>query len=236
MTIVIPQLPCASIDAMHDFYTALGFEQTYRQTRPNPYLAMRRGDIQLGFFGMPGFEPADSYSTCVIQVPDTGELHREFADGLRAALGKVPLAGIPRMTRPRPRRNVEGMAGFSVVDPGGNWLRIFPEAGTGAPPPAGKLAKALENAVVMSDSHGDPAQAAKIIDGALRRGVDEPAADRVAALAYRAELALAMSDPARAREALAELDRIELTAADRDRLADTLAAAEELRVTHDLDD
>ena len=235
MTIVVPLLPCASIDDMLDFYTALGFTKTYRQTRPNPALGMRRGDIHLQFFGMPGFDPADSYGSCIIQVPDTGVLHREFADGLRAAFGKVPLAGIPRMTRPRPRRNAEGVAGFTVVDPGGNWVRIFPAPGTAKPPPAGKLAKALENAVVMGDSRGDPGQAAKILDGALRRSADAPAVERVEALAYRAEVALTMSDPARAREVLAELARIELTDADRDRLADTLAAADELRVSHDLD-
>lgn len=39
---VVPLLPCASIDDMLTFYTALGFEQTYRQTKPNPYLAMQR--------------------------------------------------------------------------------------------------------------------------------------------------------------------------------------------------
>ena len=134
---VVPLLPCASIEDMLAFYTALGFEPTYRQAKPNPYLAMRRGDIDLGFFGMPGFNPADSYGSCIITVPDTSELHRAFADGLRSLYGKVPLAGIPRMTRPRPRRNAEGLAGFSVVDPGGNWLRIYPEAAAADPPPLG---------------------------------------------------------------------------------------------------
>jgi catechol 2,3-dioxygenase-like lactoylglutathione lyase family enzyme len=227
---VVPLLPCASIEDMLAFYTALGFEQTYRQTKPNPYLAMRRGDINLGFFGMPGFNPADSYGSCIITVPDTAELHRAFADGLRSLYGKVPLAGIPRMTRPRPRRNAEGLAGFSVVDPGGNWLRIYPEAAAAAPPPlGGKLAQALDNAVVMADSRGDPAQAAKILDGALARDSDASAVERVEALAYRAELAVTMQDPERAAAALAALDGIQLSAADRERLADTLAAVSELR-------
>jgi len=129
---VIPLLPCASIDDMLTFYTALGFERTYRQAKPNPYLAMRRNDIELHFFGMPGFDPAESYGSCIIQVPDTGALHSAFADGLRAQYGKVPLAGIPRMTRPRPRKNAEGLAGFTVIDPGGNWIRIFPAAAPAA--------------------------------------------------------------------------------------------------------
>lgn len=181
---VIPLLPCASIDDILTFYTALGFERTHRQAKPNPYLAMRRGDIELHFFGMPGFDPADSYGSCIIQVPDTGELHSAFADGLRAQYGKVPLAGIPRMPRPRPRKNAEGLAGFTVIDPGGNWIRIFPAPAPAAAPAespapegklgqAGKLAQALDNAVVLSDSHGDTAQAAKILDGALARFADE---------------------------------------------------------------
>ncbi|HYH77912.1 MAG TPA: hypothetical protein VD841_10475 [Arthrobacter sp.] len=227
---VVPLLPCASIDDMLSFYTALGFEQTYRQTKPNPALAMRRGDIDLQFFGMPGFEPADSYGSCIITVPDTAELHRVFSQGLRSLYGKVPLSGIPRMTRPRPRKNAEGLAGFSVVDPGGNWLRIYPDAAaTAHPHSAGKLAQALDNAVVLADSRGDPAQAAKILDGALAKAFDATTVERVEALAYRAELAVTLQDPAQAAATLAELDGIPLDPSDRERLADTLAAIADLR-------
>ncbi|WP_291412604.1 hypothetical protein [Actinophytocola sp.] len=198
---------------------------------------MRRGDVELHFFGIPDFDPAASYGSCIVQVPDTGELHRAFVDGLRAAYGKVPLSGIPRMTRPRRRRNVGGLAGFTVVDPGGNWIRIFPvsspTAGEAGATTGGKLARALENAVVLSDSHGDTAQAAKILDGALARAADASAVERVEALAYRAELALTLADPDRANAALAEVDSIELTSLDRERLADTLSAVAELRADDD---
>jgi hypothetical protein len=227
--VTIPLLPCASIDAVEEFYAALGFRRTYRQTRPNPYLSMRREDIELGFFGMDGFQPEDSYGSCIVTVADTGELHRSFAEGLRAAFGKVPLAGIPRMTRPRKRKNVDNLAGFSVIDPGGNWIRIFPaKAEKESDEPGGKLADAVANAVVMADSHGDPAQAAKILDGALRRLADAPAVERVEALAYRAEIAVTLGDLERMRATLAELHAVELTDAERDQVAATLAAANEL--------
>ncbi|WP_033438604.1 hypothetical protein [Saccharothrix sp. NRRL B-16314] len=230
---VIPLLPCASIDDVEEFYSALGFERTYRQTKPNPYLGMRLDHIELHFGTIPGFNPADSYGSCVIQVPDTGVLHSAFAEGLRAAYGKVPVAGIPRMTRPRPRKNVDGLAGFTVIDPGGNWIRIFPAAHTAesATPttPSGKLAKAVENAVVQSDSRGDVAQAAKILDGALAKAEDASPVERVEALAYRAELAFILEDRTRAAEVLAELSAIPLTAEERERLADTLATVEEMR-------
>ena len=133
---------------------------------------MRREDIELHLFGMDGFDPVDSYGSCIVSVPGTGELHRSFAAGLRAAYGKVPLTGIPRMTRPRKRKNADNLAGFTVIDPGGNWIRIFPASPAAEPDePGGRLAAALANAVVLADSHGDPAQAAKILDGTLSRAV-----------------------------------------------------------------
>ena len=137
------------------------------------------------------------------------------------------------MTRPRSRRNVEGLAGFSVIDPGGNWIRIFPVAEPvsepGAAAPETKLARALENAVVLADSHGDLAQAAKILDGALGRDPDAPIVDRVRALAYRVELAFASKDSAGAAELVSALDGVALTDPEREVLSETLAAVEELR-------
>lgn len=56
------------------------------------------------------FDPADSYGSCIVSVPDVGALHASFAAGLRAAYGKVPVAGIPRMTRPRKRKNVRNLS------------------------------------------------------------------------------------------------------------------------------
>lgn len=82
--------------------------------------------------------------------------------------------------------------------------------------------------MVQADSRGDPAQAAKILDGALSRFTDAPAVERVEALAYRAELAVTPQDPERAAAVLAELDGVRLDPPDRERLTDTLAAVAEL--------
>lgn len=38
--LVIAMLPCADIDEMAELYTAFGFEITFRQARPYPYLAL----------------------------------------------------------------------------------------------------------------------------------------------------------------------------------------------------
>jgi hypothetical protein len=69
--ITIPILPCHSINEMLEFYRVLGFEVTYQQSKPNTYAVVCRGDIELHFFSMRGYEPANSYSTCYVRVPDT---------------------------------------------------------------------------------------------------------------------------------------------------------------------
>ena len=235
---MIPLLPCASIDEIADFATALGFTITYRQTRPNPYLALRREGIDLHYFGMDGFRPEDSYGTCLIIAPDPKQLFDAFAAGLRARYGRLPLDGFPRITRPRRRKNADGFTGFSLVDPGGNWIRVTGgQRDDDTPPDPGRLARALADAVVLGDSHGDVDQAAKILGGAVRRhGDDAPTVELLEALAYLLELAIRRRDPAAAREALARIDALEPSDADRTAAAGALASIAELRAaTEDLD-
>lgn len=112
-------------------------------------------------------------------VSDTGELYQAFAAGMRAVYGKVLISGTPRMTRPRARKNQDGLSGFSVIDPGGNWIRVVQKASVSpTPAPVGRLAKALANAVAQGDSRGDFRQAARILDSALARVAtgDDPVA------------------------------------------------------------
>jgi hypothetical protein len=229
--ITVPLLPCRSIDEIVEFYATLGFTQTYYQVLPNPYVALKREDIQLHFFGIPEFNPEDSYGSCLVIVPDTAELYRAFAEGMRGAHGKLLVSGIPRMTRPRKRKNADNFSGFSVIDPGGNWIRIMAakaEADKADPVP-GRLGAILQNAVVMGDSHGYDVRAAQILDGALERDQDTASAtDLVEALAYRAELALRLDDPAAAADALARIRDIPLSEAERDGLAETLASLDDL--------
>lgn len=231
----IPLLPCRPLDDVGPFYQALGFEVTYRQARPNPYLALRREDLHLHFFGMPEFDPATSYGSCLVVVDDLVAIHRDFAAGMRGAYGKVLVSGVPRMTRPRVRKNYDGHGGFSIVDPGGNWIRFVartaPPAGDGA---TGRLARALENAVVQADSRGDHRQAARILDTALSRAdaADDPVV-HVEALAYRAELALVLDQPDMARQMVERAGSVPLSREDRERLAATLRHTAEL--ARDLD-
>ncbi|MFD9698517.1 hypothetical protein [Lentzea sp. NPDC059081] len=181
--LTIPLLPCADIDEMAAFYEMLGFSVTYRQTRPNPYVALQREDFNLHFYGLEGHVPENSHSSCVVIVEDTGPLYEAFAAGMRAVHGKVLISGIPRMTRPRLRN--DRYTGFAVVDPGGNWIRI--SKGVQEPESTTPLARAMENAARQADARGDERQALKILEGALTKA-DGTEPELAEAQAYRDEL------------------------------------------------
>lgn len=136
--------------------------------------------------------------------------------------GSCPITGIPRITRPR-RRQGAG-AGFTVVDPGGNWLRVASYGGQEVPEAGGELARVLENAARQADAHGDVARAVQVLDAGLARHAEAPAVDRVPVLAYLAELAVRAGDRARAAAVLAELRTHDLDAGTAAVVAETAAA------------
>jgi hypothetical protein len=168
------------VDEIADFFQPMGFKVTYRQLRPNAYLALCREGIDLHYFGMDGFRPEDSYGSCLIVVPDTQPLFDVFAAGLRERYGKLPMSGFPRITRPRRRKNAGNLSGFSLVDPAGNWIRVVTDpsrAGPEAPQlEESKLSRAMADAIVFADSKDDVPQAIKILSRALDRpdAGDEP--------------------------------------------------------------
>jgi catechol 2,3-dioxygenase-like lactoylglutathione lyase family enzyme len=111
----IPILPCRSIEENLGFYRALGFRVTFQQDRPNAYAVVARSDIELHFFAMKAYEPTESYSTCYITTTDVDGLYDAFRRGLRAALGRVPTRGLPRIG---PLKDMSyGVRQFLVTDP-----------------------------------------------------------------------------------------------------------------------
>ena len=73
------------------------------------------------------------------------------------------------------------MRGFSVVDPGGNWLRVSRAGDTEEQAAAEKttgLARIVDAAARLGDAHGDDAAALKTLESGLARFVDAPAIDR----------------------------------------------------------
>lgn len=228
-----PMLPCRDIDEAITFYKALGFVQTYRQLRPNPSAVVAREDIQIHLFGIDNFNPADSYGSVIVVVPDPDALYQAFADGLRAAYGKLPVAGIPRLLRPRKKYGT--VRGFSVVDVGGNWLRIYKSGDTEeqeAEEKATGLAQIVLTAARLGDAHGDDALALKTLENGIARFTDAPAIDQVRAFLYRAELALRLKDHELAQSSLAAAETLTLTDDEQTAIAEELARTKELVSEH----
>jgi len=90
--------------------------------RPNPYVVVAREDIQIHLFGLDEFDPealdrqrhrGRARSRHVVRV-----VRRWSPYHLRQA----PVRRHPRILHPRKRFGT--VRGFSVVGPGGNWLRF----------------------------------------------------------------------------------------------------------------
>jgi catechol 2,3-dioxygenase-like lactoylglutathione lyase family enzyme len=216
-----PILPCREIDESIAFYETLGFKKTYRQVRPNPSAVVALEDIQIHLFGMDGFNPADSYGSVIIAVPDPDSLYHDFAAGLRKTYGKLPVAGIPRITRPRKKYGT--VRGFSVVDPGGNWLRVYKLGDSEQEDSAEKaegLAQIIYVAARLGDAHGDEVLALKTLENGLTRFPEAATMERVKAYLYRAELAVRTKDYELARSSLTAAKSLELTDIERAAIAD----------------
>jgi hypothetical protein len=224
-----PILPCRELDESIAFYESIGFKRTYRQMRPNPCAVVALEEIQIHLFGIEGFNPADSYGSVIIAVPDPDSLYHEFAARLRKTYGKLPVAGIPRILRPRKKYGT--VRGFTVVDPGGNWLRIYKLGDSEQEDSAEKaegLAQIIYVAARLGDAHGDDALALKTLENGLTRFPEAASVERVKALLYRAELAVRTKDAELARSSLTAAKLLELTEEERTALQEEFAHATEL--------
>ncbi|TRV81026.1 VOC family protein [Streptomyces sp. 130] len=227
----IPILPCRTIRPVLDFYAALGFETTFQQVSPNPYAVVERGDIQLHFFGLKRYDPAASYSTCYIRTDDVDGLYASFRSGLKAAYGKIPTRGLPRVG---PLKDTSyGARQFLVTDPAGNCLRIGRQTSRDQhhrPAPEETFARALHHASLFADSKNDPASAAKIIDRVLGLGDESPTpVQLLRLLVLRADAAGRLGDDATAASALARAAAVPLSAQERETARDDLERLRELR-------
>ena len=223
--LTFPILPCRDLDESIAFYKVLGFECTYRQLRPNPYGVVVLEDLQIHLAGIDGFVPENSYGSAIVVVPDADALYASFAHRLRRELGKLPSAGIPRILRPRKRFGT--VRGFSVVDPGGNWLRISTLGDTaddGDAPSTG-LDRVIENAARHGDARGDDEFARNLLTNGLARFPDAAPTAKVRALAYLVELHVRLGDLDSARTSLAAARAIPTEPADQSTVDDALAHA-----------
>ncbi|MVO87226.1 VOC family protein [Streptomyces sp. p1417] len=227
----IPLLPCRTIQPVVDFYTALGFETTYLQKSPYAYAVVERGAVELQFFGMKEYDPAESISGCYILTDDVDTLYADFRAGLKAAYGRIPRRGLPRMG---PLKDMSyGVRQFLMTDPAGNSIRvgrpISEDQGHRAAPKE-TFARALHVADVFVDSKEDLPGAAKVIDRALALEDEQPTpAQHVRLLVLRGDIAQRVGDDALAARLLDRAAGIALTEAEREAVRDALVRLEELR-------
>jgi catechol 2,3-dioxygenase-like lactoylglutathione lyase family enzyme len=231
----IPALPCRSINETLAFYVALGFEITYQQARPNNYGCVKFEDIDLHFFTLKGYEPKDSYSTCLVLVPDLVGLHQTFSANLRAQYGKLPVAGIPRISKLNNSNSAKQLR-FNIIDPGGNWIRFIQageqpaESEDAAPEKAGqsKLSRATQSADWLVEALGDFEAAAQMLDKALAQNESAPAVHRVQAMVLRASVAVSMDDHVMAKHLLDEARQMPLEDDERVALVEAFEKADDL--------
>ncbi|MGW0608974.1 bleomycin resistance protein [Streptomyces sp. NPDC002788] len=227
----IPILPCRTLQPVVDFYTALGFEVTYEQRSPNPYAVVVRGGIELQFFAMKHYEPTGSISTCYVLTDDVDGLYEAFRAGLKAAYGRIPTRGLPRVG---PVKDMSyGVRQFLLTDPGGNCVRVgqrTSEERRHGPAPEETFARALHHASLLADSKGDAAGAAKVVDRVLRLTGETPTrVQLLQLLVLRADVAGRLGDEEAAATALARAAALDLTGAEREPARDALTRLEDLR-------
>ncbi|MFH8897114.1 bleomycin resistance protein [Streptomyces coeruleorubidus] len=226
----IPILPCQTLPPVLEFYTALGFEVTYQQRSPNPYAVVEHGGIELQFFAMKHYEPTGSISTCYILIDDVDGLYRAFRAGLKAAYGRIPTRGLPRVG---PLKDMSyGVRQFLMTDPGGNCVRVGQRTGGErhhGPAPEETFARALHHASLLADSKGDAEGAAKVVDRVLRLTDDTPTrVQLLQLLVLHADIAGRLGDEQTSATALARAAELDLTEAERDGARDTLTRLEDL--------
>lgn len=225
---VIPLFPCSSLGPVLAFYEAIGFRVTYRQEDPYLYGGVSYGTFELNFSRLTMFSEKKGFGSALVFVPDVAPALKAFADGLRTTYGKVPTAGAPRISRPR-----EGQTRFHLFDPEGNMLVFInqDEADgdyndyTGA---RSELAAAMNNAQFLRDTYVNDKAAAKTLDKALEKHPQAASLERALALAFRAELAVALGEADVVQLMKTELAAIVLTEEERAQHYPALHAAEAL--------
>ncbi|MGW6457334.1 bleomycin resistance protein [Streptomyces sp. NPDC055078] len=229
----IPLLPCRTelIQELVDFYTALGFETTFRQKSPYAYVVVERGEVELQFGGMKEYDPAESYSGCYVLTDDVETLYGAFRTGLKAAYGRIPSRGLPRIG---PLKDMSyGVRQFLMTDPSGNSIRVgqmISEDQSHRPAPKETFARALHLADLFADSKEDLTGAAKIVDRALGLTDERPTpVQLLRLLVLRGDIAQRLGDEELAREMLERAAAVGLTDEERESVRDQLNRLVELR-------
>jgi hypothetical protein len=203
----IPVLPYISMEDTLSFWQHLGFAVTYRQRSPYQYAVVERNGSQLHFTHQK--EAGSSvYYGCLMMIHNAEAVHQAFCLSLKAAIGKVPLTGLPRISRMKP-----GQTRFTVTDPSGNSVICIQQGKEDseqyesvAEKERGKPARIIALAARLRDYKEDHKAAARALDNMLRQQPATATPDEQAeALVMRAALARVLNDQATAEGCQAQL-------------------------------
>lgn len=223
----IPALMARSVDPVADFYTALGFEITFRQSAPYQFLTVQRGGIELNFYGDKDFDPVSSSHGCLVNTDDVDYLYAVFTQGLKETFGSVPTQGVPRVGALKDMSY--GVRQFLMTDPGGNTIQIaqpISEDQRHRSLPQETFDRAIHMGSLFADSKQDLGLAVKVLDRALHRSDEEPTAVQlVKLLVLRADVAVRQGELDVARELLGRVGQAGIGGPE---LADDLRRAAEL--------
>jgi catechol 2,3-dioxygenase-like lactoylglutathione lyase family enzyme len=109
--LAIPTLPMSELRETQAFYERLGFHAAYWQMDPDQYLILRRDELEVHFFGLPGLDPMENFAGCYLRVDDVEGMNDEFRESGLEGLAYV-------------EETPWGMREFHLTDPNGNLLRI----------------------------------------------------------------------------------------------------------------
>ena len=118
----VPIMPSKDLDATLAFYERLGFENAGSAPSDFNYLIIRRGSVQLHFYGDPDVDPLTTSSSCYVFVDDADVLH----DAWKAIGVQTDPSTGSRLQAPVDTDY--GMREFALIDPSGNLVRV------GSPP------------------------------------------------------------------------------------------------------
>ena len=118
----VPILPAKDLDTTLAFYERLGFENAGTPPSEWSYLIIRRGGVQLHFYGEPDVDPRTTAFSCYVFTDDADALYEEWN-----AIG-VPADSATGSRLQAPVQTDYGMREFALVDPSGNLVRV------GSPP------------------------------------------------------------------------------------------------------
>jgi hypothetical protein len=233
---VVPTLHCASAEETLEFFQALGFEVTYRQTRPYLYLAFRWSGFDLHYGRAPqGLDPAREHTGgCLVMVDEVAPYHAALTAAMRRHYGKVLARGLPRITRYR-----TGASRFTLMDPSGNQIIFIQrdepeELEYGGAKELEGLAKALDQGRIFREFKNDDRAALRHVGSALRRHGDRaPVVDVALALATLIELSTALGETDPVPEWMERLQGLDLSADERRRVEAELDTAAHARIWFD---